>query len=379
MRRIYLDYNATTPVAPSVVEAMQPFFSVHYGNASSTHSMGRAASEAIADARSAVSNLIGCDAEEIIFTSGGTESNNLALKGIMLKSAPSSGGHLVISAIEHPAISSPARFLERMGYDISIVPCDENGVVQPASIEQALRRDTRLVSIMHANNEVGSIQPIREIAEICHARNVMVHTDASQSVGKIPASVQQLDVDLLTIAGHKIYGPKGVGALFVREGLDLEPVLHGSEHEHGLRAGTENTPYIVGLGKASALVGKALDESCDRMTQLRDLLQTKLASGIPLLKINGLQSRRLPNTLSVTFPKASAMMILKRIPELCASTGSACSSHSDNPSSTLSAMGLSTIAIRSTIRLSVGWYTSQDDIESAANWLVDAWENVKVN
>jgi cysteine desulfurase len=375
VRRIYLDYNATTPVAPSVVEAMQPFFTVHYGNPSSTHSMGRAASEAIADARSAVARLLGCDSEEIVFTSGGTESNNLALKGV--KSPPSAGGHLVISAIEHPATTSPARFLERLGYEVSVVPCDEQGLVHPGEVENALRRNTRLVSIMHANNEVGTIQPIREIAEVCHSRGVLLHTDASQSVGKIPTLVQQLDVDLMTIAGHKMYGPKGVGALYVREGLDLEPVLHGSEHEHGLRAGTENTPYIVGLGQAAMLVGKALDESAERLAFLRDRLQNLLVAGIPGLRVNGLQAPRLPNTLSVTFPKASALMILKRLPELCASTGSACSSHSSNPSPTLSAMGLGTMAIRCSIRLSVGWQTSQEDVEQAAECLIDAWENVK--
>ena len=377
MRRIYLDYNATTPVAPSVVEAMQPYFTVHYGNPSSTHSMGRAASEAIADARSAVARLLGCDSEEICFTSGGTESNNLALKGVLLKSPPSAGGHLVISALEHPATTSPARFLERLGYEVSVVPCDSQGVVHPEEVEKVLQRNTRLVSVMHANNEVGTIQPIREIAEICHSRGVLVHTDASQSVGKIPALVHQLDVDLMTIAGHKMYGPKGVGALYVREGLDLEPVLHGSEHEHGLRAGTENTPYIVGLGQAAMLVGKALEESAERLAFLRDHMQSLLLAGIPGLKVNGLQAARLPNTLNVTFPKASAQMILKRLPELCVSTGSACSSHSTNPSPTLSAMGLGTMAIRCSIRLSVGWQTSQEDVEQAAASLIDAWENVR--
>jgi len=284
---------------------------------------------------------------------------------------------LVISAIEHPATTSPARFLERLGYEVSVVPCDEQGLVHPGEVENALRRNTRLVSIMHANNEVGTIQPIREIAEVCHSRGVLLHTDASQSVGKIPTLVQQLDVDLMTIAGHKMYGPKGVGALYVREGLDLEPVLHGSEHEHGLRAGTENTPYIVGLGQAAMLVGKALDESAERLAFLRDRLQNLLVAGIPGLRVNGLQAPRLPNTLSVTFPKASALMILKRLPELCASTGSACSSHSSNPSPTLSAMGLGTMAIRCSIRLSVGWQTSQEDVEQAAECLIDAWENVK--
>ena len=220
MRQIYLDYNATTPIAPSVVEAMNPFLSGHYGNPSSSHSMGRAAKEAIEDARVKLAGLLGCDRQEIIYTSGGTESNNLAIKGVMFQGQPGTG-HLIISAIEHSAVVEPAKFLERLGYEVSIVPCDENGFVHPSSVESAIRSNTRLVSIMHANNEIGTIQPIRQIAEVCHGRGILLHTDASQSVGKIPAFVDELDVDLLTLAGHKIYGPKGIGVLFVREGVAL--------------------------------------------------------------------------------------------------------------------------------------------------------------
>ncbi|MCA9154819.1 MAG: cysteine desulfurase, partial [Planctomycetales bacterium] len=264
MRQIYLDYNATTPVAPSVLEAMLPFFKQHYGNPSSGHAFGRACNEAIEDARSQVAALLGATSEEIVFTSGGTESNNLALKGVMLRYAPVVKGHLVISAIEHPSVVAPARFLERLGFRLTIVPCDENGVVSPEAVEAALRSDTVLVSVMHANNEVGVVQPIHDIAEVCRARGIMVHTDASQSAGKLRTLVHELGVDLLTLAGHKFYAPKGVGALYVREGLSLEPFMHGAGHEGGLRAGTENVPYIAGLGKASMLAARGLDDAADR-------------------------------------------------------------------------------------------------------------------
>ncbi len=375
MRRIYLDFNATTPLAPSVFEAMDPFLHSHYGNPSSSHWMGRAAAEGIADARGHVANLLGCDAEEVIFTGGGTEANNLAIKGVMLRENPQSGGHLVISGLEHPAVTQPAAFLQRLGYRVTIVQPDENGVVQPDRIAEALERKTRLVSVMHANNEIGTIQPIREIAEICHAKSVLLHTDAAQSVGKISTSIQQLDVDLLTVAAHKLYGPKGVGALFVRDGLDLEPVNHGGDQEHGLRGGTENTAGIVGLGFASMMAYKALDEAAERMTFLRDDLQRRLEQGIGrILKVNGRKSPRLPNTLSIVFPGVNAQSILQRLPNLCASTGSACHSNTGSISATLNALGLDLLEAAGTMRLSVGWYTSQEEIEIAAEWLIGAWE-----
>lgn len=378
MRQIYLDYNATTPVAPSVVEAMTPFLNTHYGNPSSAHALGRAAKEAIEDARIKVAGLLGCDQEEIVFTGCGTESNNLAIKGVMLQGTPGSG-HIVISAIEHPAVVEPVRFLERMGYDVSIVACDENGVVRPESVEAELRTNTRLVSVMHANNEIGTIQPIRQIAEICHGRGILMHTDASQSVGKVATFIDQLDVDLLTIAGHKLYGPKGIGALFVRDSLRLEPLLHGAAHENGLRGGTENTAYIVGLGHAAHMAGKCLDEAGDTMTRLRDRLNDNLTNSIPGLIVNGARAQRLPNTLSVIFPEVSGQEMLQRVPELCASTGSACHSSGLVTSATLSAMGRTDHEMAGTVRLSVGWYTSEEEIDRASNLLIDAWENLVVS
>jgi cysteine desulfurase len=374
MKQIYLDYNATTPIAPSVLEAMMPFLNEHFGNPSSNHARGRAAAEAIEDARMRVASLLGVDQEDIVFTGGGTESNNLAIKGVMLAGGNTRGGHVVISGFEHPSITQPVRFLERLGFDVSVVDPDSNGVVQPAAVAAALSSETRLVSIMHANNELGTIQPIGEIAELCHARDVLVHTDAAQSVGKITAMIDELGADLLTLAGHKLYAPKGVGALYVREGLELEPVLHGAGQESGLRAGTENTPYIVGLGKACSIAAKCQADAADRMSQLRDRLANLLSSHIPHLKINGQRAPRLPNTLSVCLPGINGDELLQRIPELCASTGAACHSGVDEVSPTLHAIGLTPHEARGTLRLSVGWYTSEEEIDRAANLLIGAWE-----
>lgn len=373
MRQIYLDYNATTPLAPSVLEVMQPFFTGHYGNPSSPHSLGRGAREAIEDARAKVANAFVCDADEIIFTGGGTESNNLAIKGVMFQYKPDDA-HLIISAIEHPAVSEPANFLKRLGYGVSVVPCDENGVVSPDAVEAAIQPNTRLVSIMHANNEIGTVQPISAIADLCAPKNILVHTDASQSVGKLPTQVDVIGVDMLTVAAHKFYGPKGIGALYVRRGIALESLLHGAGHENGFRAGTENTASIVGLGQASILASKALEDSAEGMTRLRDRLGEQLIDAIPDLYINGGAVDRLPNTLSVSFPGISGREILGRATEICASTGSACHSTGKVESATLAAMGKSHEHVAGTVRLSLGWYSSQEDIDRAASLLIDAWE-----
>ena len=378
MRQIYLDYNATTPIAPSVLEAMQPFLTGHYGNPSSAHALGRGAKEAMEDSRSKIGNMIGCDTGEIVFTSGGSESNNLAIKGVMFSHAPEDA-HIIISAIEHPAVTEPANFLKRLGYEVSVAPCDVNGIVQASSVAELMRDNTRLVSVMHANNEIGVVQPIGQIAKVCQQHEVLMHTDASQSVGKIPTFIQDLDVDLLTIAGHKFYGPKGIGALYVRRGLNLESLIHGAGHENGIRAGTENTPYIVGLGQAAHLAANALDESAVGMARLRDRLEKQLREAIPGLKVNGGSVDRLPNTLSVSFPQVAGRDILARLPELCASTGSACHSTGQVESATLAAMGKGIDHIAGTIRLSCGWYTSQEEVDRVAGLLIDAWENLSAN
>jgi cysteine desulfurase len=374
MKQIYLDYNATTPIAPSVLEAMMPFLNEHFGNPSCSYARGRAAAEAIEDARMRVAALLGVNQEEVVFTGGGSEANNLAIKGTMLAGGNARGGHIVISAFEHSSVALPARFLERMGFELTVVDPDASGVVQPEAVEAALTSETRLVSIMHANNEIGTVQPIKRIAAVCRAHDVLLHTDAAQSFGKLPTMIDELDADLLTIAGHKLYAPKGVGALYVREGLELEPVIHGAGQEFGMRAGTENTASIVGLGKAASIAAKCSEEASERMAVLRDRLAANLCSHIPHLRVNGQRAPRLPNTLSVSFPRVSGHELLQRIPELSASTGAACHSGMDDVSPTLHAIGLGAQEARGTVRLSVGWYTSEEDVDRAAEWLIGAWE-----
>ena len=378
MRSIYLDYNATTPIAPAAQEAMLPFLAEYYGNPSSHHALGRASHEAVEDARFRVARLLGADRGEIVFTSGGTESNNLAVVGVALRQAAVGSGHLVISAIEHPAILQPAKFLESMGFDVTLVECDAEGVVHPEAVEAAIRDDTFLVSVMHANNEIGTIEPIRSISEVCRDLGVLLHTDAAQSVGKISTHVTDLGVDMLSLAGHKMYAPKGVGALYVRQGTRLNPVLHGAGHERGLRPGTENVSHIVALGRAASVAKHNLAEAGERMAMLRDRLEHRLTDAIHKgLTINGQRAERLPNTLSLNFPRANASELLGRIPELCASTGSACHSGADNLSPTLAAIGLTPQIAAGTIRLSTGWYTSEEDIDRVANLLLAAWEGVR--
>ena len=376
MTTIYLDYNATTPVAPSVTRAMLPFLEKHFGNPSSSHQLGQVPREAIARARSQLAGMLLSNDDEIVFTSGGSEANNMALKGTLLQHEPSSA-HLVISAFEHPAILEPARFLERVGYGVTLVPVDGNGVVQPDQVAAAIQPQTRLVSIMHANNEIGTVQPIREIADLCHQQGVLVHTDAAQSIGKIPVHVDDLGVDLLTVAGHKLYAPKGVGALYVRDGVTLEPVIHGAGHERGFRAGTENTASWVGLGEAACCVSEHWNEHAIQMERLRDQLLAMLTDlvGKPLT-VNGYQAARLPNTLSVNFPSVTGDELLEACPALCASTGAACHSGQTRLSTTLAAIGLDPEIARGTVRLSIGWSTTEQEIEMAAGMLAEAWQRL---
>ena len=377
MRRIYLDYNATTPLAPEVRSAMQPFIAEHFGNPSSDHSLGRAASEAISDGREQLAGLIGAEADETYFTGGGTESNNLAIKGIFLGDASFLSGHLITSAIEHPATSVPAQYLEKHGVRVTYVPCDENGIVDPNDVKAAIAPDTKLVSIMLANNEVGSIQPIPEIARICREHDVHSHTDAAQAVGKLHVDVNELGVDMLSIAAHKMYAPKGIGALFVRDSVDLTPLLHGANHERGIRAGTENTPYIVALGRAAKLASERLSSN-HFDTEYRDLLWSQIRKRLGnAVTSNSDFETCLPNTLSVSFEQVSAHQLLAETPEVCASTGAACHSGKTKISATLAAMGVSEAQAAGTVRLSTGCFTTEEEVRRAADLLCESFERLK--
>ena len=371
---IYLDYNATTPIDPAVREAMLPYLDDWYGNPSSSHSQGRACAEAILLARSQVAELLGCDASEVVFTSSGTESNNLAILGTMWRAPPSSGRHLVISSIEHPATKEPAELLKQQGYAVSVVGCDASGTIDPSDVAAALRPETALVSIMHANNEIGSVQPIRAIADICQAHGVLVHTDAAQSAGKISVRVGELGVDFLSLAGHKFYAPKGVGALYMRRGTQIEPVVRGASHEHGIRPGTENVTFIAGLGTAARIADECLAEASVHIRAMRDRLQTALSEAIGSgFSVNAAEAERLPNTLSANFPDVVGADLLERTPALCASTGSACHSGETELSATLNAIGLDSNIARGTVRLSVGRHTTAAEVDEAAKLLIAAW------
>jgi len=377
MTPIYLDYNATTPIDPAVREAMLPYLGEWFGNPSSSHAQGRAWADAIEDARGQVAEMLGAAPSEIVFTAGGTESNNLAILGTMTREASSTARHVVISSIEHPATIAPADFLERQGYAVSIVGCDKSGTVDAADVRAALRPETALVSILHANNEVGSMQPIREIADACHEQRTLMHTDAAQSAGKVPVRVDDLAVDLLSIAGHKLYAPKGIGALYVRSGTQLDPVLHGAGQERGFRPGTENTAYIVGLGVAAELITNGLAEAQQHMQAMRDRLHAALASAMGEgLSVNGMDAERLPNTLSVNFPHIVGQELLERTSDVFASTGAACHSGTTKLSATLAAIGLDESTARGTVRLSVGRHTTAKEVDRAAQSLFAAWREL---
>jgi cysteine desulfurase len=377
MRQIYLDYNATTPVAPTVLEALRPFLTEHYGNPSSSHPLGRATQQALEEARERVADLLGAQPDEVIFTSGGTEANNLALKGV-LETDDRYRGHIVISAIEHPAIVEPVRFLQRWGCEVTVVPTNHEGLIDPQVVEAALQDDTVLVSIMHSNNEIGSIQPLQQISQFCRRRGILLHTDAAQSVGKIRVQVDELGVDLLSLAGHKLYAPKGIGALYVRRGTNMRPILHGAGQEQGLRAGTENVAFVVGLGSAARLAARGLDENVQRLARLRDRLEAGLRREVGSeLTVNGPRHPRLPNTSSVNFPGVVGQELLHRAPELSASTGAACHSGSTQLSATLQAIGLDEATARGTVRLSLGWMTSEEEIDRAVQVLASAWDSLR--
>ncbi|MBW6459141.1 MAG: selenide, water dikinase SelD [Bacteroidales bacterium] len=366
---IYLDYNATTPVHPEVTEAIRPYLESYFGNPSSAHLYGAAARTAVEKARAQVASLLGCYNHEIIFTSGGSESNNMAIKGIA-RQYRSKGNHIITSSIEHPAVYEVCKYLENNGFRITWLPVDDTGMVLLDALEKAIATDTILITIMHANNEVGTIQPVREIATIAHAHNILFHTDAAQSAGKIP--VNDTGADLISLAGHKLYAPKGVGALYIKEGVQVEKLIHGADHEHNLRAGTENVALIVGLGNACELAARDLEENAAHAQKMRDLLYQEIQADIPEIRLNGHPEKRLPNTLSVSFPGIDANLILSEISsEVAASAGAACHTGGADISPTLTAMHIPFEAARGTIRFSTGKYTTEEEILRAAEILSD--------
>ena len=365
VQRIYLDHNATTPIHPQVVERMAATLRDTYGNPSSVHHFGQQAKAALDEARSAVAALVGAEPSEVVFTSGGTEGDNFAIRGAA--EALEAGGrrHLITSAIEHEAVLNTMKALAKRGWRTTVLPVGETGIVSPADLEAALADDTALVSIMHANNEIGTIQPIGELAGLAHKRGALFHTDAVQSAGKLPIDVKRLGVDLLTTSAHKFYGPKGVGATWVRRGLRLLPILYGGRHERSRRAGTENVAGIVGMGVAARLAVPTMASDAERLAALRDHLETAVLAAIPGTAVNGARAQRVPNTTNISFDRteAESLLIALDLAGIAVSTGSACSSGTLEPSHVLKAMGLPPHRTQNSIRFSLGHATTAADVE----------------
>lgn len=371
MKRVYLDYAATTPTDPRVIEAMLPAFSELWGNPSSIHACGLDAKSAVEEARSKVAALIGAQANEVFFTSGGTEADNWALKGVAHANR-ARGNHIITCTIEHHAILESCKFLEEEGFSVTYVPVDRLGLVSPEDIRKAITPRTVLVSIMHANNEVGTIQPVAEIARITHAAGAYFHTDAVQAVGHIPVDVNKMGVDMLSISAHKLYGPKGIGALYIRGGTKISPILHGGGQERQGRSGTENVPGIIGFGKAAELAQAELHEEGRRLTALRDRLIKGILGAIDHTRLNGHATSRLPNNVNITFEfvEGEAVCLNLDLSGVCAATGSACSSESMEASHVLLAMGLSPELARGSLRLSLGRWSSEDDVKQVLQALL---------
>jgi cysteine desulfurase len=369
MRRIYLDHNASTPLDRAVAAAMMPFLQNHYGNPSSGHWAAATAKTALEAARGQVAALLGCHNDEIVFTSGGSEANNLALKGVFF-ALRDKGDHIITTRIEHPATIEPCRFLERLGARVTYLSVDGTGRIDPDEVRKAITQRTVLVSIMHANNEVGTIQPIEDCARIAHEHGVLLHTDAAQSVGKVPTRIDELDADLLSIAGHKLYAPKGVGALFVRRGVSIEPLTHGAGHEGGRRAGTESALLAIGLGKACELARDL--NTMDRVRTLRDHFWQGLSDQFgDRVVLNGHPTYRLPNTLNVSFVGRIGAEVLERLDGVAASTGSACHSGRIELSPVLEAMDITPEAGMGAVRFSLGRATTRDEIDAVVARLKD--------
>lgn len=366
-KRIYLDHAATTPLAAEVLEAMKPYFSEKYGNASSLHSFGVEARDAVEASRKTAAKFLGAKLTEIVFTSGGTESNNLAIKGIAFANK-TRGNHIITSKIEHHAIEEPCKWLEQHGFKITYLNVDRHGLVDPKEVEKAITKETILVSIMHANNEIGTIEPIEEIGKICKKHKVYFHTDAVQSFGKIPIDVKKMNIDLLSASSHKLYGPKGIGLLYINQDVKIEPVQHGGGHEQGLRSGTENVPGIVGFAKAIELAEKNMKKETDRQTRLRDRIISEILK-IPGAQLNGHPSKRLPNNVNVSIKGIEGESLLIRLNEkgIAVSTGSACSTKSLAPSHVLTAIGLTPEQAHGSLRITLG----KDNTEQDVNYVLE--------
>ena len=381
MKKVYMDYAATTPIDDEVLKDMMPFFSKYYGNASSIHSFGREAFDAVENTRVQVADLLSSDEEEIIFTSGGTESDNLAIKGIAYlnkKKRNTKGYNIITSKIEHPAVLETCIHLEKQGFKVKFLPVDKYGLIKPSDLEDAISNDTFLVTIMFANNEIGTIEPISKIGKITKKHNVLLHTDAVQAIGKIPIDVNKLNIDLLSISSHKIYGPKGVGALFVRKGVKLEPLAHGGGHEKGLRSSTLNTPGIVGLGKACELGKKRMNKDTAHMKNLRDKLIKKVLK-IEESYLNGHHEKRLVNNTHFRFTaiEGESLNLMLDDKGVAAATGSACSSKKLQASHVLLALGLDPAEAHGSIRLTLGRTSSKEDVEYVSGVLPDIVQNLR--
>lgn len=363
-RPIYLDYNATTPIAPEVADAMLPYLREHFGNPSSSHWYGQQTKTAVEQARQHVADLLDCQPENIVFTSGGTEANNYAIKGYAL-AHQNRGNHIITTHIEHPAVLEVCGYLEQRGFHVSYMPVDEYGMVEVDAIEDAITPQTILISVMHANNEVGTIQPVADIVSVAKHHGIAVHTDAAQSMGKIPVEVDALGVDLLSVAGHKLYAPKGIGVLYIRQGVELEKLMHGAGHERGHRGGTENVLEIVGLGAACAIAGRDLEQNMAHFRTLRDRLYQGILAQIPDVKLNGHPQQRLPNTLSLSVRGVQANALLSALPDIAASAGAACHAGDIAVSAVLTAMRVPLDYAMGTIRLSIGRATSVEDVDAA--------------
>ncbi|AET66643.1 cysteine desulfurase NifS [Desulfosporosinus orientis DSM 765] len=380
MRRVYLDHSATTPVDPEVAALMMTYYTEKYGNPSSVHGFGREVKQALEQARTQVADLIGASPNEITFTSGGTEADNLAILGTA-EALRSKGKHIITSCIEHHAVLETCEHLEKSGFDLTVIPADEEGIVSVDELRKAIRQDTILISIMHANNEVGSIQPIAEIGKIAREHGIVFHVDAVQSLGKIPINVEEMNVDLLTVSSHKIYGPKGVGALYIRKGVRIVPLVHGGGQERKRRSGTENTPGIIGFGKACELAGQRMEEDARHQRKLRDKLMNGITKGIEFVKVNGpVGESRLPNNLNVSirYVEGESLLLSLDMLGIAASSGSACTSGSLDPSHVLLSMGLTHEIAHGSLRFTLGRQNTEEDIDYVLEQLPKIVERLRM-